>query len=332
MISSAMLNGHSGSMSTGHANNPTDMLHRLETMMLMGIDLPLAAVQRQIASALDIIIHLGRLRDKSRKVLQITEIEKYESGKIHTRTLYEFRLQDIKKHEYLIGLAKSTVIFGLILYLFYESFLPGIILFPVWGFYMKEWLEEMTDKKEEEFRVQFKDSIQIMAGALKAGYSAENAIRETCHDLKPMYKSESRIIKECEIMIRKLKIHIPVGQVLSEFAENVEQVDVDNFVTVFTTAQKSGGDSIVIIKDAVKVISEKMETEKEIQTMIASKKLEFEIMSMIPFGMIGYMKLTFGDFLKVLYGNPAGIIVMSICLALYFTAYIWGKKMIKIEV
>jgi len=90
MISSAMLNGHSGSMSTGHANNPTDMLHRLETMMLMGIDLPLAAVQRQIASALD-IIHLGRLRDKSRKVLQITEIEKYESGKIHTRTLYEFR-------------------------------------------------------------------------------------------------------------------------------------------------------------------------------------------------------------------------------------------------
>lgn len=53
--------------------------------MLMGIDLPLAAVQRQIASALDIIIHLGRLRDKSRKVLQITEIEKYESGKIHTK-------------------------------------------------------------------------------------------------------------------------------------------------------------------------------------------------------------------------------------------------------
>ncbi len=67
MISSAMLNGHSGSMSTGHANNPTDMLHRLETMMLMGIDLPLAAVQRQIASALDIIIHLGRLRDKKQK-------------------------------------------------------------------------------------------------------------------------------------------------------------------------------------------------------------------------------------------------------------------------
>lgn len=75
MISSAMLNGHSGSMSTGHANNPTDMLHRLETMMLMGIDLPLAAVQRQIASALDIIIHLGRLRDKAEKYYRLQKLK-----------------------------------------------------------------------------------------------------------------------------------------------------------------------------------------------------------------------------------------------------------------
>ncbi len=91
MISSAMLNGHSGSMSTGHANNPLDMLHRLETMMLMGIDLPLAAIQKQIASALDIIIHLGRLRDKSRKVLEITEVLGYEKGRIQLQTLYKFQ-------------------------------------------------------------------------------------------------------------------------------------------------------------------------------------------------------------------------------------------------
>ena len=88
MISSAMLNGHSGSMSTGHANNPTDMLHRLETMMMMGIDLPLQAIQRQIASALDIIIHLGRLRDKSRRVLRIEEILGYCQDRIQTKVLY----------------------------------------------------------------------------------------------------------------------------------------------------------------------------------------------------------------------------------------------------
>ena len=94
MISSAMLNGHSGSMSTGHANNPADMLHRLETMMMMGIDLPLQAIQRQIASALDIIIHLGRLRDKSRRVLKIEEVLDYMDGRIRTETLYEFREEE----------------------------------------------------------------------------------------------------------------------------------------------------------------------------------------------------------------------------------------------
>ena len=96
MISSAMLNGHSGSMSTGHANNPADMIHRLETMMMMGIDLPLRAIQRQIASALDIIIHLGRLRDKSRKVIQIEEVTGYRDGMVRTETLYEFREEEIQ--------------------------------------------------------------------------------------------------------------------------------------------------------------------------------------------------------------------------------------------
>lgn len=91
MIASAMLNGHSGSMSTGHANNPEDMLNRLETMMMMGIDLPLQAIQRQIASALDIIIHLGRLRDRTRKVLRIDEVLSYTGGRIETNTLYEFQ-------------------------------------------------------------------------------------------------------------------------------------------------------------------------------------------------------------------------------------------------
>ena len=67
----AMNTGHNGSLSTGHSNSATDLLSRLETMVLMGMDLPVAAIRQQIASAVDLIIHLGRLRDKSRKVLEI---------------------------------------------------------------------------------------------------------------------------------------------------------------------------------------------------------------------------------------------------------------------
>lgn len=87
----ALNTGHDGSLSTGHANSATDMLMRLETMVLMGMELPLSAVRRQIASGVDIIVQLGRLRDKSRKVLEIVEITGYEHGEIVTRPLYQFQ-------------------------------------------------------------------------------------------------------------------------------------------------------------------------------------------------------------------------------------------------
>ena len=89
--------GHDGGMSSGHGNSPADMLARLETMVLMGADLPLAAIRSQIASALDVVIHLGRLRDKSRKVLWIVEVDDYEEGQIRLHTLYRFEDGDLRK-------------------------------------------------------------------------------------------------------------------------------------------------------------------------------------------------------------------------------------------
>ena len=78
----ALNTGHDGSLSTGHANSPKDMLSRLEMMVLMGAPIPLSAIRRQIASGIDIIVHLGRLRDKSRKVLEVSEILGYQDGEI----------------------------------------------------------------------------------------------------------------------------------------------------------------------------------------------------------------------------------------------------------
>ncbi len=88
----AMNTGHDGSLSTGHANSAQDMITRLETMVLMGVELPLAAIRGQIASAIDIIIHLGRLRDRSRKVLSIQEVTGLDDrGNVTLSVLYQFR-------------------------------------------------------------------------------------------------------------------------------------------------------------------------------------------------------------------------------------------------
>jgi pilus assembly protein CpaF len=88
----AMNTGHDGSLSTGHANSAQDVITRLETMVLMGVELPLAAIRGQIASAIDIIIHLGRLRDRSRKVLSIQEVTGLDDrGNVTLSVLYQFR-------------------------------------------------------------------------------------------------------------------------------------------------------------------------------------------------------------------------------------------------
>ena len=99
----AMNTGHDGSLSTGHANSTQDMLSRLETMVLTGADIPLEAIRQQIASAVDIIIQLSRLRDHSRRTMEITEVVGYQNGEIHLNPLYQFEEQGEDKNGRIIG-------------------------------------------------------------------------------------------------------------------------------------------------------------------------------------------------------------------------------------
>lgn len=105
----AMNTGHDGSLSTGHANSTEDMLSRLETMVLQGsASLPLEAIRQQIASAVDIIIHLSRLRDKSRKTMEITEVVGYENGKVVLNPLYVFEEDENSTLEKVSGSLNRT--------------------------------------------------------------------------------------------------------------------------------------------------------------------------------------------------------------------------------
>lgn len=103
----AMNTGHDGSMSTGHANSAKDMLSRLENMVLMAAELPLPAIRQQIASGVDIIVHLGRLRDRTRKVLDISEIDGYENGEIKIHPIFTFVEEGFGKTK-VIGTLKKT--------------------------------------------------------------------------------------------------------------------------------------------------------------------------------------------------------------------------------
>lgn len=240
--------------------------------------------------------------------------------------------QDIRLEEYLLALLKGVLLMGMSGYLFYDSWLAVFLVIPGLGFYLYQWQEEECRKKEQEFREQFRTGIQTMAAAMNVGYSVENAIREAARDMKPLFKKECRIQKEFDRMIHQLDMNRTVEQVMREFADRVNQEDADSFVTVFVTAKRTGGDSITIIRNAVHDISEKIEVEREIQTLLSAKKLEFKVMCIIPFGIILYMRLAFPEFMNVLYGNLLGAALMSICLGIYIAAYRIGKNLVDIEV
>ena len=141
-------------------------------------------------------------------------------------------LQDIRKSEYAAGIIKVILLTGAVLYLFYESVVPVVFLLPLCRIWMKEWLEDTAKKKEEEFRSQFRDSIQVMASALKAGYSVENAIREVNREIAPMYGKETRIRKEFSIMAGQLDMNKPAEQVLKDFSARERQEAAERLVNV----------------------------------------------------------------------------------------------------
>ncbi|MDQ2085710.1 CpaF family protein [Herbivorax sp. ANBcel31] len=104
----AMNTGHDGSLSTGHANSTKDILSRLETMVLSGSNIPLEAIRHQISSAIDVIVHLSRIRDKSRKAMEITEVVGYKEGNIQLNPLYVFEEEGEDSQKRVLGKLKRT--------------------------------------------------------------------------------------------------------------------------------------------------------------------------------------------------------------------------------
>lgn len=238
--------------------------------------------------------------------------------------------QDIQSKEYIYAALQSIALIIMLAYLFYDSVWAIFALLPLGVLYFLDWIKNCCQKKQIDFREKFQESMKLMATSLKTGYSVENAIRETEKELRQLYPLNSRICKEYSRMRYELDMNRTAEQVLTAFAARVQQEDAQDFVIVFSAAKRAGGDSISILKNAVKMIGDKMEVEQEIQVMLAARKLEFRIMCIVPLGLVFYMRFTFTEFFDVLYGNLLGVVLMTGCLGVYMFAWQLGKKMTEI--
>ena len=226
---------------------------------------------------------------------------------------YHFSKTEILKY-----LIQSILLCGAMDYLFYQNWWLMLLTVPVTVLFMRLKKKGLIRERKRKLNYQFKDALNALSVAVQAGYSVENAVAACSRDLERLYPKETDIVKEFHYIETQLRVSVPVEELLLSLGDRSGIEDVENFAAVFYSAKSTGGD--------------KIDVRKEIETTLAAKKAEQMIMSLMPAGIILYLKLTSPGFLSVLYGNLFGMCAMTLCLGIYVLSYWLGRRIVDIEV
>lgn len=206
-----------------------------------------------------------------------------------------------------------------------------ILLVPLTYLYYKKKKVELIQRRKWQLNMEFRDGINSLSAAIAAGYSTEHAFDQAILDLKRMYLDDAMIVKEFIFLVNQIQMNITVEKALHDFGERSHIEDIISFAEVFATAKRTGGNLIEIIKTTSSIISNKLEVKREIITLIAAKKFEATIMKIVPAGILCYLSVSSPGFLKPLYHNPLGVLIMSILLMVYLFTYRIIDRIIAIE-
>lgn len=234
--------------------------------------------------------------------------------------------------EYFIYISQGVLAAAFIAWLFYRSIIAFFLLLPLIYFYIRRKKKYLAAENQKELSLQFKEAILSVSASLDAGYSIENAFIEASKDLRNLYSATDIIVLEFSFIEGRLSANESLEKILRSFAERSGIEDIIDFSDVFITAKRSGGDLNAIIRKAAYHISDKIDVKREIDTLMSSKKMEQNIMNMVPFLIILYISISSHDFLDVLYNNITGCTIMSLCLILYAAAFFLAEKIMDIEV
>ncbi len=216
-------------------------------------------------------------------------------------------------------------------FLFYQSFWPLLGAWPFAWRYSKRRADRLRRQRQGELRRQFLTGMQMVSTAQRAGYAAENAFREALGGLIETYGQEAWIVLEFRQIAAQVHLNVPLEKLLIDLGERSGVDDIESFAEVFSAARRSGGDLLAILANTITGIEQKEETMRQIETLLSGRRMEWKIMSVAPMAILAYIRLTSPDFLLPMYANPAGILTMTGCLAVYGVAYLWGEKILEIE-
>lgn len=249
----------------------------------------------------------------------------------------KWRQQDYKEYQMtrqdkVICLLEAVAILAFFSYFFYRSIYPMIFIFLVYPKYKKYKKKILAQKQRYELTLQFKDMLVSLSGALHAGYSMENAIKESYVDMVALHGKESYITGELLLIMKGISNNQPVEKMLLSFGRRSGVEDIENFAQIIAIGKQSGGNINRITHGAIHNIEEKISVEQEIKTMLQEKKYELMIMKAVPFVLIFYIELTSKNYFNSLYKTMGGALIMTICLVVYLLAVMWSDKVLGIDI
>ena len=249
------------------------------------------------------------------------------SGKNTDYEEYQYSVKEIIRY-----VTECIVLCAVVDYLFYKNLWMLLLTIPLPAVYLKWKKKQLIRERKRRLNYQFRDALNSMSVAVQAGYSVENAVSACVRDLEQLYEKNEDIVREFRYIENQQKVSVPVEELFPDLGKRCRVADIENFASILYTAKRSGGDLGNVIQKVARMLGDKIDVKKEIEATLAAKKSEQMIMSLMPAGIILYLQLASPGFLDMLYGNPFGICAMSVCVAVYGTAYWMGKRIVEIEV
>ncbi len=217
-------------------------------------------------------------------------------------------------------------------WLFYDSIIAAFIFAPFYPFYHRAVIAVCSKRKTEQLTDGFIKSLNSVASSLAAGFSAENAFITAGADMEKMLGHGAVIVKELNIINSRVRTGVRVEDALFELAKKTKITEIYDFALVFSVAVKNGSDCAAVISSCIQIMEAKRDAQKEALILIRSKQYEQRVMCIILPGIIAYLRLSSGSFISVLYHNPPGILIMSVCLSVYVLAVYLAERIGDIKV
>ena len=227
-------------------------------------------------------------------------------------------------------ITEGLLIVCLFAYFFYRSYFAVVILAPGILFYRKEKMKRNEQKRKFLLEQQFKETLLAVQTNLQSGYSVENAFLESYPYIVNLYGKTSDMALELKRIQRGLANGDTMEHLLWDLGRRCPESALEDFANIYVIAVKTGSGWTDIIMKIIANISQRMEIKQEVETLIHGKKLESRMMCIIPFFILFYMDLTSKGYFDVLYHNPAGIAIMSVCMAAYIFAFLMSEKITEI--